>query len=158
MIISASLIRPFLLRCFGLLAEAFEREREVLFNSKWYSLQKSSAIQYISVTLLTSFMRIVILLYDWLSTVNIQKTILFLGFYWNFFEEKEELLIPNWGNKGVGWRNKAVSWQPYCFFKRNKDIFGYALLHLFFFSKNEKNFLWSFSAIRLWEGGLMCTD
>ena len=43
-------------------------------------------------------MRIAILLYDWLSTVNIQKTILFLGFYWNFFEEKEELLIPNWGN------------------------------------------------------------
>ena len=42
-------------------------------------------------------MRIVVLLYDWLSIVNIQKTILFLGFYWNFFEEKEELLIPNWG-------------------------------------------------------------
>jgi len=39
-IISASLIRPFLLQCFGLLAEAFEREREVLFNSKLYSLQK----------------------------------------------------------------------------------------------------------------------
>ena len=33
-IISASLIRPFLLQCFGLLAEAFEREREVLFNSE----------------------------------------------------------------------------------------------------------------------------
>ena len=25
---------PFLLQCFGLLAEAFEREREVLFNSE----------------------------------------------------------------------------------------------------------------------------
>ena len=97
MIISASLIRPFLLRCFGLSVEGYEREREVLFNSKLYSLQKSSAIQWVSVTLLTSFMRIVILLYDWLSTVDIQKTILFLGFYWNFFEEKEVLLIPNWG-------------------------------------------------------------
>ena len=26
-------------------------------------------------------------------------------------------------NKTVGWRNKDVSWQPYCIFKRNKDIF-----------------------------------
>ena len=27
-------------------------------------------------------------------------------------------------NKGVGWRNKDVSWQPYCIFRRNKDIGG----------------------------------
>ena len=26
-------------------------------------------------------------------------------------------------NKGVSWRNKDVSWQPYCIFKRYKDIF-----------------------------------
>ena len=25
-------------------------------------------------------------------------------------------------NKGVGWRNKDVSWQPYCIRERNKDI------------------------------------
>ena len=25
-------------------------------------------------------------------------------------------------NKGAGWRNKAVSWQPYCICKRNKGI------------------------------------
>ena len=25
-------------------------------------------------------------------------------------------------NKGVSWRNKGVSWQPYCIFKRYKDI------------------------------------
>ena len=47
--------------------------------------------------------------------------------------------------------NKGVDW-------RNKDILGYALLHLHFFSKNGKDFLCSFSAIRLWEGGLICTD
>ena len=32
-----------------------------------------------------------------INSKHTKKTILFLGFYWNFFEEKEELLIPNWG-------------------------------------------------------------
>ena len=54
-IISASLILPFLLRVLGVFGEGFESESAFLFNSNSYSLQKSSAIQYISVTLLISF-------------------------------------------------------------------------------------------------------
>ena len=27
-------------------------------------------------------------------------------------------------NKGASWRNKDVNWQPYCIFKRTKDICG----------------------------------
>lgn len=31
-------------------------------------------------------------------------------------------------NKGVSWHNKDASWQPYCIFKRNKDIHIYLYL------------------------------
>ena len=44
-----------------------------------------------------NFQRIILLLYDWFSTVNIQKTILFLGFYWNFIWGKKKNCLSRIG-------------------------------------------------------------
>ena len=72
-IISASLILPFLLRVLGG-GEGFESESAFLFNSNSYSLQKSSAIQQISV-----------------------KQSSFWAFVETILRQKQVLLIPNWG-------------------------------------------------------------
>ena len=73
-IISASLILPFLLRVLGVFGEGFESESAFLFNSNSYSLQKSSAIQQISV-----------------------KQSSFWAFVETILRQKQVLLIPNWG-------------------------------------------------------------
>ena len=47
-------------------------------------------------------------------------------------------------NKGVSWRNKDVSWQPYCIFRRYKDIFGESLRFFDYWATFIKLFISSF--------------
>ena len=81
-IISASLILPFLLRVLGAFGERDLKAKVLfLFNSNSYSLQKSSAIQQISIILLISFRGSFFCYMIDFQQYIYKKTILFLGFY-----------------------------------------------------------------------------
>ena len=65
------LVRIPVMICTSLSKSEAKRDWEI-YPLSAYNFPNRSFVLF-SVTLLTSFMRIVILLYDWLSTVNIQK-------------------------------------------------------------------------------------